>query len=89
MLNSYVFLSDAHEENVNYGPELLVRKTMADGRLSSCVSKTAAKHFLRRDVRGDEMEWLDELNVGFVTSDYRYRELVKAIVTSESYRRLR
>ena len=89
MLNSYVFLSGAHEENVAYGPELLVRKTLADGRLSACVAKTAAKHFLRRDVRGDEMEWLDELNVGFVTSDYRYRELVKAIVTSESYRRLR
>ena len=89
MLNSYVFLDDDHQEHVAEGPELLVKKALGDGRLGQCVSKRAVEHFLSRDIRTEEGDWVDDLMVDFVSSGYRYKTLVKAIVTSESYRRVR
>lgn len=89
MLNSYVFLDDEHREHVAEGPELLVKKALGDGRLGQCVSKRAVQHFLSRDLRAEESEWVDALMIDFVASGYRYKTLVKAIVTSDSYRRVR
>ena len=88
-LNSYQFLESRHGEHVAEGPELLVSRGVADGRLPHCVAKTAAEHLLGRAIRDEEAAWLDGLSKGFVESGFRYRTLVRAIVQSENYRRVR
>jgi hypothetical protein len=88
-LNAYAFLDPGHEEHISLGPKLLVSRSLADGRLTECVTKTAVQGLLRRDLRSDEADWLDSLHGDFVNSAYRYRSLIKAIVTSENYRRVR
>lgn len=88
-LNSFAFLDDAHQPHVEQGPKLLINRTVADGRLSECTTRKAVQFLLQRELRGDESEWLQDLLMDFIGSDYRYRDLYRAIVTSDNYRRLR
>ncbi len=61
---------------------------MVDGRLPQCVARRTAEWLLGRELRTEEDPWLDDLTVGFTTSEFRYSELVREIVTSERYRRV-
>ncbi len=88
-LEAYVFRREEHEMNVEAGPELLVNKTVVDGRLPRCVATRTATWLLGRDAQEDEAAWIEELAEGFVMSGFSYRELVKRVVTHETYRRLR
>jgi len=87
-LHSYEFLEDRYIDNVEQGPELLVAQTITDGRLPACVATRTAEWLLGRPMADADQAWIDELSTHFVGSDYRYRELVKKIVTSDNYRRL-
>ncbi len=89
MLKSYEFLEDRHIVNAEEGPDLLVAQTVVDGRLPRCVAQRTAEWLLGRDVEDYESEWIDELAGTFTASDYRYRALVRAIVTSDNYRSVR
>ena len=71
------------------GPELLVNRTASDGRLSACVTKRAIEFLIGRETRTDEAEWISDMQQDFIASDYRFKALIRAIVTSENYRRLR
>ena len=88
-LEAYVFRREEHEQNVEAGPELLVNKTVVDGRLPRCVATRAAGWLLGRDPHEDEAAWIEELAEDFVMSGYSYRALVKRVVTHETYRRMR
>ena len=88
-LNSYQFLDLRHEEHVNEGPALLVNRSLSDGRFSECTAKTTAKYLMRRELEPGEEEWLDELVFVLENSGFQYKELVRAIVTSDNYRRVR
>jgi len=87
-LLSYEFLEDRYVDNVEQGPELLVAETITDGRLPRCVATRAAEWLLGRSMADEDQLWIDSLSAHFVASDYRYRELVKKIVTSDNYRRV-
>lgn len=89
MLKPYVFRRQEHTVNVEVGPELLVGKTVVDGRLPRCVAKRTASWLLGREPVEDEGEWIEDLAEGFVTEGMSYRSLVKSIVTSDVYRRVR
>lgn len=84
----YEFRKDEHKDHVEQGPLMLVQLGTQDGRLPECVAKTAAHWLLGRELTPDESTWTDELSYNFVRSGYKYRALVKAIVTSPSYRRV-
>jgi len=88
-LRSYVFRRQDHEINVEVGPELLVSKAVADGRLATCVAKRTSEWLLARSLEPREAQWLDAMAVEFGSSGLRFKDLVRAIVTSETYRRVR
>lgn len=84
----YEFRQDEHKDHVEQGPLMLAQLATQDGRLPECAAKNAARWLLGRDLSSDESSWMDELSYEFVRSGYKYRALVKAIVTSPSYRRV-
>jgi hypothetical protein len=88
-LKAFEFLEDRHVPNTEQGPKKLAYDGVVDGRLPRCVAQRTAEWLLGRSPYPWEADWVDELASGFVDSDFRWRRLVKAIVTSDSYRRAR
>jgi len=88
-LQAYHFRRPEHRDFVEDGPRLLVYQTVVDGRFPRCVARTAVERLLGRPPHPEEEPWLDELAHAFVASGYRYREVLKAIVTHPTYRRVR
>jgi hypothetical protein len=86
-LRAYEFRDEAHEAGVEEGPALLVRQAVVDGRLGSCVARNAADWLLGG--RGADAEWYDGIGNDFVGSDFSWRTLVRGVVTSDTYRRVR
>ncbi len=89
VLNGYVFLQKVHEKHVKYGPRLMAMETFADGRLPECMAATTAARMLGRKLKPDERSWAKKLSVEFAQSGYSYRALVKSILTSKVFRRVR
>lgn len=88
-LSAYQFLHERDIPNIDAGPAVLVNAAVADGRIAACSARTAASGLLGRDLTTDDADWLDALAWDFASSGWKYRELVKAIVTSDEYRRPR
>jgi hypothetical protein len=88
-LNAYVFRKEEHVKNIEHGPNLLAMSTVVDHRIPGCAAKRAATWLLGRALRSDEAQWVDQLAVDFVKGGYKYQDLVKQIVTSPVYRRVR
>ena len=88
-LKAYVFRRDDHIPNVEGGPNYLVNMNLMDEDLAQCVSTRAVHWLMGRAPHEDEAEWIDVLASEFAASGYRYKELIKAIVLSETYRRVR
>jgi len=86
-LRAFEFLRDEHRPNVEVGPAGLVRAGLADGRFTACSVSRTAEWLLGRELRGEEEPWARELTDEFLSSDFRYRDLVRAVVRSETYRR--
>ena len=89
MLHSYQFRREQQVRHIEQGPRLLVLSAVVDSRFSQCVSKKIASNLLGRDVLPSEGEWVNDLARGFVTTDYGYKSLVKSVVKSDVYRRVR
>ena len=88
-LRAYEFRRPEHMINVEVGPRVLALTAVVDHRLPTCVAYNTATWLLGRDLYEEEGEWLDDLAIDFVSGDYSYRKLVKAIVSSDVYRRVR
>lgn len=86
-LRAYEFLRAEHHPYVDAGPSALVRQGLADGRFTRCTVRRTATWLLGRELRSDEEPWVRGLTQRFLGSELRYRELVRAIVESETYRR--
>lgn len=89
VLKAYEFLEDRHKTHPEQGPKLLVHQGVVDGRLPQCVASNTATWLLGREPHDHESDWLDTLAGTFIDSGFRYDALVKAIVTSDNYRRAR
>ncbi len=76
------------QENFDLGPELLVQQGIVDRRIPRCAAQQTAQWLLGREVLPEEDAWIDALAGDFVSSDYSFRTLVKAIVRSDAYRRV-
>lgn len=88
-LKAYTFREPAHHVNIEQGPELLVSRTIADNRLPACVARSTAEWLIGRELVEEEQPWVDGLAMELLASDFDYRDLVTAIVTSDVYRRVR
>jgi hypothetical protein len=88
MLKSYQFRQDVHERHVEEGPKLLVINSVVDSRFGDCVSRKIASRLMGRTLLEEEGEWLGTLAQEFVSSNYSYKALVKAILKSDNYRRV-
>lgn len=91
MLNPYYFRREEHERNVERGPQLLALAEIAStqNRLPLCVARRTAEWLLGRSMQADDEPWITELAQHFISGDYSYRSLVRTIVTSPRYRRVR
>lgn len=88
-LNAYKFRRDDHMANVEEGPRRMIETTMTDGRFTNCTTRTAAQWLLGREMQEFEEPWIDDLEQGFIDTTHSYRQLVRDIVTSPVYRRVR
>jgi hypothetical protein len=86
---SYLHQREQHMENVEEGPALLVQRTLVDDRLPMCTSRQAGQWLLGRELLPQEQGWIVERSHDFITSGLSFRALVRSIVTSEMYRRVR
>lgn len=88
MLPALTFRRDEHMHVVDQGPKLLLREAVADNRFPRCTAQRTAEWLLGRDMNQKDQAWLDALSYEFVHSGFSYQSLVKAVVTSDRYRRL-
>jgi hypothetical protein len=88
-LFAYNFRRDDHLINIQAGPELLVNHNMMDGDLPHCVATRTAQWLLGRELLEGEEQWVEDLADTFVGSGMRYSQLIKAVVMSDVYRRVR
>lgn len=87
-LKSYEFRRSEHMNFPAEGPARLALQSTVDTRFPECIAGTAATWLLGREVGPDEQEWIEEMAMAFTASGWSYRELVKAIVNSETWRRV-
>ena len=87
-MKSYEFRRDEHMEFPDAGPSRLALQATVDGRFPECVAETAAQWLLGRPLLPEEDEYIVGLASTFQSQDFSYRALVKAIVTSETWRRV-
>ncbi len=85
----YSFLKTEHHRNVELGPKILVAETTVDDRFPSCTARRVLEGYLGRSLTTDEGELLGDMGRHFVTDGFRYQALVKSVVTSPIYRRVR
>lgn len=88
-LNAFGFLRPEHTRNVEMGPKLLVAGTVVDDRFPKCSARRAMQGLFGRTLVAEEEAALGDLAHAFVASGFSYQKLVKAIVTSDVYRRVR
>ncbi len=89
MMNAFVFRRPEHKHHVAHGPRLMALAAVADNRLPRCVARTTAAWLLGRELTQAELPWADELALDFVKGGYRYRSLIRDVVLSDTYRRVR
>ena len=85
----YMHQREQHMENIAEGPALLVQRTLVDDRLPMCMSRQAGQWLLGRTMLPEDQGWLVERSHDFITSGLSFRALVRSIITSEMYRRVR
>ena len=68
---------------------MLAAKTEVDERFPRCVTRRAMQSLFGRALSAEESAAVEPLARTFVASGHHYRALVKAIVTSPVYRRVR
>lgn len=88
-LKSYEFRAPEHMDNPEIGPRVLALTAVVDHRLPTCVSHETASWLLGRGLFPEEGDWLDELAINFVKGEFDYKALIKTVVTSDVYRRVR
>ncbi|MEZ4435439.1 MAG: DUF1585 domain-containing protein [bacterium] len=88
-LTAYQFRRPEHVRHIEQGPRYLALSAVADNRLPSCVARRTGEWLLGREMGPDDQAWIDDLARDFVQNGYSFRALVKRIVESPRYRRVR
>ena len=88
-LKPYVFLRPEHEINIESGPALLAMQGVVNHELPTCSARTAIEMALGRELLPEEQSWPEEMAIDFAAQNFSYRTLIKAVVTSDTFRRVR
>ena len=84
------FIRDDLMHAIDQGPAFMVRATVGDNRFPVCTARRTAEWLLGRQMSTEaDAAWLDELAREFVQGGFKYRALVKTIVTDARYRGIR
>jgi hypothetical protein len=68
------------------GPRELAQVLRNDPRVVACTTRQLYRQALAHVETEDEQWLIDKLSTRFTESGHRYRELVRALVTSEAFR---
>ncbi len=88
-LQSVNFLHQDHRVHVDMGPRLLVSKSIVDDRFPTCAARRTLEGLFGRELSSEERDLAEQQGREFVGSNFKYQDLVKAVVTSKVYRRVR
>ena len=89
MLNAYAYRRGDHMHFIEEGPKLLARRATTDNQFPLCVARQTAEWLSGRATSEKDTAWLHKLAINFVQSGFSYQDLVKQIVSSPQYRRVR
>jgi hypothetical protein len=89
LLNPLQFRPESEHGRIDEGPGGLVQAQIASGNISQCLTKKTANWLLGRDLTPGDADLVDAWDLELLASDWDYRTLVKQIVLSETYRRVR
>lgn len=85
-----IYLSDEEAQAMATGPAGLVDEPGERAKVASCTVRTLAERLFNRTLTDDEvLGWLPEMTAKFAAADYRFAELERMIVASDTYRTLR
>jgi hypothetical protein len=94
VLRAYEFARDGSPEaeqlarHAALGPRGFAEEAIRDGRFAACTTRKWWAHLMRREPASDEeRDDLPRLASEFARGGFRLKPLVRAIVTSEAYRR--
>ncbi|MCA2977116.1 MAG: DUF1585 domain-containing protein [Myxococcaceae bacterium] len=89
LLRTYLYRTPDEEVNVAQGPARLVQRFMQTGDLEACAVRNLWSHLLGRPMTAQEEALsLAPLARAFAASNHDLKALVRAIVTTEAYRRV-
>jgi hypothetical protein len=72
--------------NADAGPAALARTLVASPEFAPCVAENIAQSFLGRTLEAEDNALKQTLTQAFVSSGYRMRALVRALIRSDAYR---
>ncbi len=85
-----IYLNDAEAAAVDLGPAGLIDEPAEQAKVASCTVRTLAETMFNRTLTDDEvLTWLPKMTDEFAASGYRFDQLTRMIVQSETYRTLR
>ncbi|MBL8685755.1 MAG: hypothetical protein JNK05_41650 [Myxococcales bacterium] len=88
-LRGFLYRRSDEMSRVDEGPAGLVASATASGELQSCTVRNAWRQLVNRPMTESEMRTLlPSFTASFEQSRHSYRSLVRAIVTSATYRRI-
>ncbi len=88
-LRGYLYRRPDEMPRADQGPSGLIAAGLASGEVQSCTVRTAWKNLVNRTMSENEMRTLlPGLVNDFAAHNHNYRALIRAIVTSATYRRI-
>jgi len=88
-LQALQFRPDSEHDRIDQGPGALVQTHIATGRISQCLTEKTSSWLLGRELTDADDPIRDAFDAELLASGWSYRQLVKSIITSETYRRVR
>ena len=84
-LKHTLFLKADAMPYIDQGPAALVKRSIVDNKLPSCITQKTASWLFGRGLHPTESAWLDDIAQDFVISGLHLRDLVRALATSPMY----
>jgi hypothetical protein len=89
LLRTYLYRTPEEEPNVAGGPRLLVQRFMQTGELEKCAVRNLWHHLLGRPMTTpEESLYLAPLAQQFANEQHNLKALMRAIVSTDAYRRI-
>ena len=89
LLRPYVFRTPEEVAKLEAGPAALAQASIDSGKFASCTVRKMWGYYMRREPTPDEEATVvPKLAADFKASNYKLKDLIKAVVTQPAYRRM-